>query len=58
MACNEPGEIMDRIMLDKAYHNACREALSNPETMKLEPAWFRVGLSGMPKDFKDLGARC
>jgi len=51
MACNDSQEVMDRIMADKAYHEECRDCLNNPKTMMLEPAWFRVGLRGMPKGF-------
>ena len=57
MACNDSHEIMDDIMANGEYHDLCRESLGNPETMKLEPAWFRVGLADMPKRFKELGAR-
>ena len=57
MACNDSHEIMDDIMANKKYHDACRESLDNPETLKLDPAWFRVGLADMPKGFKELGAR-
>jgi hypothetical protein len=51
MACNDESEVMDRIMADKAYHDECRNCLNNPKTMRQEPAWFRVGLRRMPKDF-------
>jgi hypothetical protein len=51
IACNDSDEVMDRIMADKAYHDECRDCLDFLKTMRLEPAWFRVGLSGMPKGF-------
>lgn len=48
MACNESDEVMDDIMANKSYHQKCRDALNNPKTMNLEPAWFRSGLWTMP----------
>jgi hypothetical protein len=51
MACNSSHEVMDSIMANKAYHDECRDCLNNPKPMRMKPAWFRVGLSGMPKDF-------
>jgi hypothetical protein len=42
---------MDRIMADKAYHDECRDFLNSLKTMRLEPAWFRVGLRDMPDGF-------
>jgi predicted RNA-binding protein with PUA-like domain len=51
MACNDSSEEMDRIIADKAYHEECRDCLNNPKTMRQEPAWFRVGLKSIPKDF-------
>jgi hypothetical protein len=51
MACNTSDEAMDRIMADKAYHEECRDCLNHPKTTRLEPAWFRVGLMGMPKGY-------
>ena len=51
MACNDTEEVMDRIMADKKYHQECRDCLGNPKTMELQPAWFRVGIKGIPKDF-------
>jgi len=51
MACNDSDDVMDSIMANKAYHEECRDCLNNPKAMKLEPAWFRVGLRGMPKAF-------
>jgi hypothetical protein len=54
MACNDSYDVMDSIMANKAYHEECRDCLNNPKAMKLEPAWFRVGLKGMPKAFHGL----
>ena len=51
MACNDKSEVMDRVMADEAYHDECRNGLNNPKTMREKPAWFRVGLRGMPKNF-------
>jgi len=51
MACNDETEVMDRVIADKAYHEECRDCLNNPKTMRQEPAWFRVGLRRMPKEF-------
>jgi hypothetical protein len=51
IACNDSDELMDRIMADKAYHDECREFLNSLKTMRLEPAWFRIGLRGMPDGF-------
>ena len=53
-------------MADKAYHEECRISVNNPKAMEMEPAWFRAGLTRMPKGFlpenqKDggqLGQRC
>ena len=51
MACNDSSEVIDRVMADKAYHEECRDCLNNPKTMSQEPAWFRVGLRTIPKEF-------
>ena len=51
MACNDLSEVMDRVMADKDYHEECRDCLNNPKTMRQEPAWFRVGLKTIPKEF-------
>jgi len=40
-------------MENKKYHAECRACVGNPKTMELEPAWFRVGISDMPKRFAD-----
>jgi hypothetical protein len=44
-------EVMDSIVVDKAYHDECRACMNNPKTMELEPAWLRVGLTQMLKGF-------
>jgi len=47
MTGNDTEEMMNAIMADKPYHGKCRNCMNNPTAMQ-EPAWFRVGLKGMP----------
>ena len=51
LACNEFLEVMDSVVANKEYHEECRKTLKYTKTMTLEPAWFRVGLHRMPKEF-------
>ena len=53
MACNDSDAIIKSVMENKKYHAECRVCLGNSKTMKLEPAWFRVGIKDLPKGFSD-----
>jgi len=53
MACNDSDAVIKSVMENKKYHEACRAGLGNPTTMKLEPAWFRVGINDLPKGFSN-----
>ena len=53
MAGNDSDAIIKSVMENKKYHEECRACLGNSKTMKVEPAWFRVGLRDVPKGFSD-----
>ena len=50
-ACNDSDEIIKSIMESKHLHEECRACLGNPKAMESEPAWIRVDIRRIPKEF-------
>ena len=53
MACNDSDAIIKSVTENKSYHAKCRACFGDSKTIKLEPAWFRMGIREPPSGFSD-----